>query len=96
MLQDGPSSASFDGMPLDGGLIVEMRGPFKGRNSELWRSVQGGAAPRYYGAQVQHQRVVRGAQEAHMWVFDGSAGGEPLAKRTSEASTKALERLYRH
>ena len=74
VMQDGRYSASLDGITLDGGLIVEIKCPFKGRDSELWRSVAAGAVPGHYGAQVQHQLMVTGAQEAHVWVFDGSEG----------------------
>ena len=74
VMQDGRYSASLDGITLDGALIVEIKCPFKGRDSELWRSVAAGAVPGHYGAQVQHQLMVAGAQEAHLWVFDGHEG----------------------
>ena len=74
VMQDGVYSACLDGITLEGGLIVEIKCPFKGRDSELWRSVEGGTVPGHYGAQVQHQLMVSGAHEAHLWVFDGSEG----------------------
>ena len=74
VLQDGPYSASLDGMTLAGDLIVEIKVPMRGRDSSLWRAVAGGAVPLHYVAQVQHQLMVSGAAQAHLWVFDGQAG----------------------
>ncbi len=37
VLQDGLYSASLDGMTLEGDLIVEIKCPFKGQDSELWK-----------------------------------------------------------
>jgi putative phage-type endonuclease len=74
VLQDGLYSASLDGMTLDGDLIVEIKCPVRGQQSSLWRSVAGGEVPAYYGAQVQHQLMVAGARQAHLWIFDGERG----------------------
>ncbi len=74
VLQDGAYSASLDGITLDGGLIVEIKVPMRGRQSSLWRDVQAGRLPGHYGVQVQHQLMVSGAGGAHLWVFDGQDG----------------------
>ena len=74
VLQDGPYSASLDGMDLDGKLIVEIKCPFKGQDSQLWREVKAGHVPDHYAAQIQHQLMVSGAALAHLYVFDGSQG----------------------
>jgi hypothetical protein len=47
---------------------------YKGQASALWQSVEGGTLPAYYVAQIQHQLMVSGAAQAHLWVFDGERG----------------------
>ena len=74
VLQDGPYSASLDGMDLDGKLIVEIKCPYTGQDSQLWREVKAGHVPDHYAAQIQHQLLVSGAELAHLWVFDGTQG----------------------
>ncbi len=74
VLQDGPYAASLDGMTLDGDLIVEIKCPYKGQASTLWQSVEGGEVPAHYLTQIQHQLMVSGAAQAHLWVFDGRQG----------------------
>jgi putative phage-type endonuclease len=74
VLQDGLYSASLDGMTLDGDLIVEIKVPYKGAASTLWQSVEGGEVPAYYAAQIQHQLMVSGASQAHLWIYDGQRG----------------------
>lgn len=74
VMQDGPYSASLDGITLEGNLIVEIKCPFRGRQSKLWKEAQGGTVPPYYAAQIQHQLMVSGASEAHLWVFADDEG----------------------
>ncbi len=74
VLQDGPYSASLDGMDLDGELIVEIKCPYKGQTSGLWNDAVVGQVPAQYELQVQHQLLVSGAALAHLWVFDGTQG----------------------
>lgn len=74
VLQDGPYSASLDGMTLAGDLIVEIKCPYKGQASTLWQAVEGGEVPEHYRLQIQHQLMVSGAAAANLWVFDGKAG----------------------
>ena len=75
VMTDGDYSASLDGINLDGDLIVEIKCPFRGRQSSLWREVEGGLVPGHYVAQIQHQLMVSGAMRAHLWVY---ADGEGL------------------
>lgn len=58
-----------DGITLAGDLIVEVKCPFRGRQSKLWREAREGTVPAYYAAQIQHQLMVSGAAEAHLWVY---------------------------
>ncbi len=74
VLQDGPYSASLDGMDLDGQLIVEIKCPYKGQASKLWNDAVVGLVPEQYQLQVQHQLMVSGAVLAHLWVYDGTQG----------------------
>ena len=74
VLQDGPYSASLDGMNLEGDLIVEIKCPYRGRDSALWKEAAGGHVPGHYWLQVQHQLMVSGAALAHFWTFDGKQG----------------------
>ena len=69
VMQDGLYSASLDGITLAGDLIVEVKCPFRGRQSKLWREARDGNVPAYYAAQIQHQMMVSGASEAHLWVY---------------------------
>ena len=74
VLEAGPYSASLDGMTLDGDLVLEIKCPFKGSGSLLWRDVSAGQVPQHYDIQIQHQLMVSGADMAHLWVFDGERG----------------------
>ncbi|HQC95095.1 MAG TPA: YqaJ viral recombinase family protein [Aquabacterium sp.] len=74
VLQDGLYGASLDGMTLGGDLIMEIKVPYQGKASSLWRDAQGGQVPAHYAAQIQHQLMVSGARVAHFWVFDGAEG----------------------
>ena len=61
VLQAGAYSASLDCMTLEGELIVEIKCSVRGRDSALWKEVQGGWVLDHYVAQVQHQLTVSGA-----------------------------------
>lgn len=74
VLVEGQYSASLDGITLDGELILEIKCPVKGRDSELWKAAVGGNIPEHYRWQVQHQLMVAGADLAHLYVFDGKEG----------------------
>ncbi len=74
VLVDGEYSASLDGMTLGGERIVEIKVPFRGRESTLWKSAAEGRVPEHYGYQIQHQMMVAGAEVADFYVFDGAEG----------------------
>lgn len=74
VMVDGEYSASLDGITFGGELFLEIKCPFKGRDSELWRTASSGQLPDHYQLQVQHQFMVTGAAQAHVYVFDGRAG----------------------
>jgi putative phage-type endonuclease len=85
VLQDGLYSASLDGMDLDGSLILEVKCPYKGQASELWNDALQGKVPAHYLLQIQHQLMVSGAESAHYWVYDGSAGVLQTVYRDGDA-----------
>ena len=74
VLEAGEYSASLDGMPLEGDLILEIKCPMRGLRSDLWQDVSAGVVPEHYLVQVQHQLMVSGADKAHLWMFDGERG----------------------
>ena len=88
VLQNGLYSASLDGMTLPGELIVEIKCPYKGHGSALWRAIEGGDVPPYYAAQIQHQLMVSGAAHAHLWVFDGQQGLLHVIEPEAEAAER--------
>ena len=53
VLQDGPYSASLEGMDLDGQLIVEIKCPYKGQASKLWNDAVVGLVPEQYQLQAR-------------------------------------------
>ena len=74
VVQDGPYSASLDGITFDHDLILEIKCQVRGSRSDLWQDVAGGNVPQHYAIQVQHQLMVSDALFAHLWVFDGQRG----------------------
>ncbi len=84
VLQDGPYSASLDGINLKGDLIVEIKCPFRGKAAPLWKEASEGRVPGHYNAQVQHQLMVAGASTAHFWVYAEGEGMLITLKRDEE------------
>lgn len=72
VLEAGAYSASLDGMTLEGDLLLEIKCPLRGTRSDLWQDVLDGQVPAHYRIQIQHQLMVSGAAQAHLWVYDGS------------------------
>ncbi|MEO8627415.1 MAG: lambda-exonuclease family protein [Betaproteobacteria bacterium] len=74
VLVDGDYSASLDGLTLDQQVLLEIKCPARGKDSELWKRVELGQLPEHYVWQVQHQLMVAKAGLAHVYVFDGIEG----------------------
>ena len=74
VLIDGEYGASLDGITLGGDRVLEIKCPFRGRDSTLWKSVADGVLPEHYQLQVQHQLHVAGAAVADVYVFEGTEG----------------------
>ncbi|MDF2457759.1 MAG: hypothetical protein K0S79_175 [Nitrospira sp.] len=71
---DGDYSASLDGLTFDGKLLLEVKCPFKGSESETWKKAMVGQVEPHYKVQVQHQLMVSGADRCHFWVYGGKDG----------------------
>jgi len=54
--------------------LLEIKCPFKRRDSTLWKTVAAGRLPEHYEWQVQHQLMVTKAEIADVYVFDGTEG----------------------
>jgi len=74
VMVDGEYSSSLDGLTFQGDLILEIKCPMKGRESETWEAVAGGVVPEHYYYQVQHQLMVSGAELCHFYVYDDKEG----------------------
>jgi putative phage-type endonuclease len=74
VMVDGDYSASLDGLTLAGDRLVEIKCPYQGRDSALWKSVQERRLPEHYQLQVQHQLMVAKADIADVYLFDGTEG----------------------
>jgi len=74
VLVEGDYSASLDGLTLAGDRVLEIKCPYRGRESELWHAAAAGTLPEHYRWQVQHQLMVTGADVADVFVFDGTDG----------------------
>lgn len=90
VLVEGEYSASLDGITLDGSLILEIKCPMKGKDSELWKQALEGVVPEHYQGQLQHQLMVAGASLAHLYVFDGMQG-ILIEQRPVKADWAAIE-----
>ena len=74
VLIEGEYSASLDGLTFDGDLLVEIKCPFKGKESTLWQQGSAGTIPEHYRWQLEHQFMVSKARQGHFYVFDGADG----------------------
>ena len=74
VLVDGDYSASLDGLTFGGELLLEIKCPVKGKTSGLWQAVAKGEIPVHYRWQLEHQFMVSGARQGHLYVFDGHEG----------------------
>ncbi len=87
--------ASLDGISFDGSTILEIKCPLSQRDRI---AAQQRRIPSHYSAQLQHQLEVSGAEQAHYWSFDGTAGilievgrDRDYAKRLVEAEAAFWE-----
>jgi putative phage-type endonuclease len=84
VLADGQYSASLDGINLGGDLILEIKCPFRGKQSSLWQDAVDGRVPGHYAAQVQHQLMVAESRIAHVWVYAEGEGILLTVRRDEE------------
>ncbi len=74
VMQDGLYSASLDGITLEGDLILEVKAPYRLKQSTLWIETSSGQIPTHYMVQIQHQLMVSKAATAHLWVYADGDG----------------------
>ena len=97
VLVDGEYSASLDGLTLSGDRVLEIKCPFSGRDSTLWKTVAEGRLPEHYELQVQHQLHGAGADVADVYVFDGTEGSTArgaAAARYLATDSRRLGRIH--
>ena len=63
--------ASVDGITMDGETLLEIKSPYKGKQSERWDIVSEGGIHDYDYVQCQHQMMVTGAKRCIFLVWDG-------------------------
>jgi len=73
VFSDGTYSCSLDGISLDNKRILEVKVPFKGKDSERWRIALVDTVRPDDFMQIQHQLMVTGADKATLWVWDAEA-----------------------
>jgi putative phage-type endonuclease len=66
---DGGYGASLDGLSFHGGRILEVKCPFFGTGSKLWKQATAGKVPKHAAVQVQHQLMASGAELADFAVY---------------------------
>lgn len=78
--------ASLDGINFDGDVIIEIKAPAKGKDSDLWSFVSRNTVPPdYYWWQVQQQLLCSGARHAIFAVYQ-PAVGDPIPGLSVEES----------
>lgn len=70
VLINGDYGASLDGLNMDGTILLEVKTPYKGTESDRWQAAVKGEATPYDYAQIQHQLMVTGCKEAHLYIWN--------------------------
>lgn len=70
VLVHGDYGASLDGLNMDGTILLEVKTPYKGQESDRWQAAVKGEATPYDYAQIQHQLMVTGCKEAHLYIWN--------------------------
>lgn len=72
-LIEGEYAATLDFLSDDGETIIEVKCPYQGKNSKIWKSVMDFADPSYYIWQAHHQMLVAPNAKVHvLFVYDAS------------------------
>lgn len=78
-VEKGDYAASLDG--IDGSSLVEIKCPFKGRESDTWKFAERGLISPLYDDQVIHQLEVSGAEVCYFAVYDAATKRGILIER---------------
>ena len=73
VMVDGQYSASLDGITLGGKLMLEIKCP-KSKESKMLLEAKAGRIQESVFWQIQTQLMVSGAEQAHLYVYDGTDG----------------------
>lgn len=89
-VEEGEYGASLDG--IDGNAIVEIKAPFKGKESDTWKLAEKGLIRPDYDDQVQTQLMVSGAEVCYFTVYDAATRrGILLERRPDVDAWKRLD-----
>jgi predicted phage-related endonuclease len=71
----GRYAATLDLLSDEGEFIVEVKCPYQGKKSKIWRSVMDFADPSYYVWQAHHQLLVTPSAKVHyLFIYDAESG----------------------
>lgn len=82
-VEDGDYAASLDG--LEGRAIVEIKAPYKGKQSDTWKLAEQGLIRPDYDDQVIHQLAVSGADVCYFTVYDAESKRGIILERRFDA-----------
>jgi putative phage-type endonuclease len=91
VFEDGDYGASVDGITMEGDQLLEIKSPFKGKDSPRWQEVADGGISDYDYAQVQHQMMVTGAADCIFLVWSGEDYVSIVVPRDPEFMEKIKE-----
>lgn len=78
-VEEGDYGASLDG--IDGNSIVEIKAPYKGKESDTWKFAERGLISPSYDDQVIHQLEISGAEVCYFAVYDAATKRGILIER---------------
>lgn len=92
-LIDYPYAATLDFLADGGEIIVEVKCPYQGKNSKIWKSVMDYGDPSYYVWQAHHQMMVAPLARHHiLFVYDADSGDYCFAETDrSESAITSLK-----
>ena len=94
VLVDGIYLASMDGIDFDGNIAAEIKCPFRGVDSYLWKAALEKKIPEYYFWQMVHQWKLAQTERHIFFVYCTEGGGQSIAiEKTGEELLKFVPQL---
>lgn len=88
--EDGDYAASLDG--LDGDYTLEIKCPYKGKNSSAWKAAAQGIIRADHDDQIIHQIAVSGSKKCYYVVYDADTkSGIMLEREPDESAWKSAQ-----